>query len=601
MTVQKPSADIEFAEYLVVLRRRWGVVVLGVVVGLLGAVLAGVLLPKTYSSTASVIVQSTGEDGAVAGGRTTQPLNLDTEAQIVKSTAVAQLALDRMRMPPADTPTELSKSVSVAVPPNTSVLNITFFAPSAQVAQDGAESFATAYLDNRKSVAEDRSQADGAAVRSRIDSLQADLSALTERLASLKESSSEYSLARSQRDLTVRQLSDLNSELLSLSTGAVQPGSIITDAQLPLGPSTPNTVILAISGLLIGLVGGVLLAFLVDRSDRRLRDRRDLQRLGLDPLVQRLSITAPGRAWARGLNDFANVPLRQLGNTVLAGLPEGRGAVLVAGVSDDGSGSAVAVRLATVVARSGYDVLLVSANLGAVTSRDLVDGDGIAGLADVLRGEALVEDVASVVEGIPTLRVIGAGTGTTSASTLPQSIHSRDALDVLTSTTSLVVIDVTPTTVNADAQSLAALGLGVLLVGSANRTDRRDMEDAIDQLAHVHAFLLGAVLVTLVPTPASDAELSAEVAAGRATLPTSRQSARGIEQSHPTAETADGDQHAPPEVPLVAREAERARQQSPVADVRGPGASPAKAGRGPRRRRSSAHRPAGPPMEAGWE
>ena len=45
--------------------------------------------PKVYESHTSVLVQPAGSDTNVVGGRTRGDINLDTEAQLVRSTAVA--------------------------------------------------------------------------------------------------------------------------------------------------------------------------------------------------------------------------------------------------------------------------------------------------------------------------------------------------------------------------------------------------------------------------------------------------------------------------------------------------------------------------------
>ena len=96
MTASQEADSLEFADYLGVLRRRWLIVL---VLACVGIVAAGVYIaqsPKAYTATATVNVTATGiaqnQGGAVAGGRTSSAVNLDTEVQIVKSSTVAAIA-----------------------------------------------------------------------------------------------------------------------------------------------------------------------------------------------------------------------------------------------------------------------------------------------------------------------------------------------------------------------------------------------------------------------------------------------------------------------------------------------------------------------------
>src|SRR5205823_3616760 len=81
-------------------------------------------------------------------GRTKSDINLDTEAQLVASTPVATEAAKLLRT--KTSPDSLAANVTVEVPPNTSVLTITYAADTAKAAQAASHSFAQAYLQNRQ-------------------------------------------------------------------------------------------------------------------------------------------------------------------------------------------------------------------------------------------------------------------------------------------------------------------------------------------------------------------------------------------------------------------------------------------------------------------
>src|SRR6187401_2375897 len=97
MDVTRPASS-DLSDYLGTLRRNWWLTLVATVVGL--GVAGGITLaePKLYTSSASVLVQPTGaQDTNVVGGRTKGDINLDTEAQIVRSTAVAANAAALLR------------------------------------------------------------------------------------------------------------------------------------------------------------------------------------------------------------------------------------------------------------------------------------------------------------------------------------------------------------------------------------------------------------------------------------------------------------------------------------------------------------------------
>jgi capsular polysaccharide biosynthesis protein len=104
--------------------------------------------PQGYAATAAVLA------GPIATNQTHHTtdhravavavVNLDTEAQLVTSQPVSMLAAHLMHssLPPS----QLSSGVTVSVPPNSGVLDITCHAPTAAAAATCANAFAKAYV-----------------------------------------------------------------------------------------------------------------------------------------------------------------------------------------------------------------------------------------------------------------------------------------------------------------------------------------------------------------------------------------------------------------------------------------------------------------------
>jgi capsular polysaccharide biosynthesis protein len=82
-------------------------------------------------------------------------VNMDTEKQIAESTAVAEKAAEALGTNEA--PEALLEDLSVSVPTNSLVLEITFADPDPARAQAGAQAFADAYLSTRSNAPKRRS------------------------------------------------------------------------------------------------------------------------------------------------------------------------------------------------------------------------------------------------------------------------------------------------------------------------------------------------------------------------------------------------------------------------------------------------------------
>src|SRR3954454_14989495 len=133
MDMTRP-VQADMSDFLGRVGRHWWVAVLSVQFGAAAALGVTQLQEKVYESPTSVLVQAVGDqDSNVSGGRTKSEINLDTEAQLVGSTPVATIAAKLLKT--ATAPDILAEGVTVEVPPNTSVLVITYAADSPRSAR----------------------------------------------------------------------------------------------------------------------------------------------------------------------------------------------------------------------------------------------------------------------------------------------------------------------------------------------------------------------------------------------------------------------------------------------------------------------------------
>lgn len=271
------------------LARRWWVPVVGVLLGLATAVGALLLIQPKYQAQTSVLVNSI--DGTVDQGRTNSGINLDTEAQLVKSAVVATGAQKLLKS--SDPLEQLISDVSVTVPPNTQVLVIGYLSTDPALAQRGSHSFAQAYLDQRKVKAQAALDAQISALNKQQDALQEALTSLSGKVATLPSNSQGLKEAEAQIQITQGQLTSLASRLSPLRAAQVSPGSIISDAEKPTSPISPNRALVLASGAAAGGLLGLLLGLLLERFGRRLRSERDVRRLTGLPVVAEIRDDLP--------------------------------------------------------------------------------------------------------------------------------------------------------------------------------------------------------------------------------------------------------------------------------------------------------------------
>lgn len=239
--------------YLEPVRRQWRIIAIGTAVGAVVGVFLALVLPKQYVSSATLALSPTPADvGGVVSGRTSGQINLDTEAQLVRSAEVMDSVAEALGQ--QEQGTGLAKNVTVTVPPNTSIMTIAYRASDPETAQNGANATAESYLKNRRAVAE-------ATGKFRADGLKASVAQLDKQIAAAKSTGARDRLEESRAQL-IGQVAVIEAERVS-------PGRIVTKANAPGSADSPNTAVVVISFTALGFIGGLLVAIVLDRRRRR--------------------------------------------------------------------------------------------------------------------------------------------------------------------------------------------------------------------------------------------------------------------------------------------------------------------------------------------
>lgn len=481
MAAAADSAPVrELADYVRPLRRRWWWVAIGLALGMVLGLAAAAVVHHDYTSTASVVVTPTGaQQGAQQGvnnanGRTQDVVNLDTEAQIVKSDAVAARVRRALH---AHAPlATIERRASVTVPANTTVLRISYTAGSPRHAAAGAQAFATSYLAVRAATATRLLRAQKAAVRKQIASVADELT-LRKGQTSGAATARERSRAALRYKALAAESAALARQLSTLSTIVVTPGRVIAGATTPSG-GPGRWLLFLLSGAMIGLLLGAGGAVARDRTDTRLREPRDLEDAGIRVV---------------GVVDKPSNAVRtytRAGNAILGTSPGRGGVVLFAGPTWEPRDDDVALGVATAIRDVGGSVALVSIE------------DGSAEITQLgARGEVTRSDRAAEFAEL---------SATLAAATRGGDL--RQSVERLREDADFVVVDA------ADPAAEAVLPAcdNALLVVSMNATRVPDVVDAARELELSAVRVLGAVVTSGAPfAKPSDRTQSAESAARR--------------------------------------------------------------------------------------
>lgn len=497
MSTSEDTASLHLADYGTLLRRRWWIVLAGLAAGALVGLVVMLVVPPNYAASANVLVSPVdvpGQSTNVAGGRTNDAINLDTEAQLVTSATVAEGARKLMRSD--ESATTLADRVSVTVPPNSSVLTIEYTGRTPDDAAKGAHYFAMAYLENREATADQRAATQAKALSDQLADLRKQLKKVTSRIATLPTNSTDRQYATAEQNVLTGQISDLQKQLTPLEDPQIDPGHIITDASPPSSPSQPVPVLFLVSGAMLGLLVGLGVAVLRDRGDHTVRRARDVQKLLDLPVLADVPMPSRPASWTTLLpsQSGAAQEIRQLQHAITAGRDRHPKVLLVSSASPGPAAQVVAANLTTTLARAGSRVAHVCADFHTVTPGMLGVATG-PGLAEILLGERTVEAVLQRASVNDLVYVIGPGQRIGEVKDTLRTDDLRALVAMLGHGFDQVVLEAPPTTVNADAQAWAQFGDVSVVVVEQLYTRREDVLDAVEQLERVGCETLGVVVL----------------------------------------------------------------------------------------------------------
>lgn len=415
------------------LRRRWVVLAICVVAGVVGGFAQAQAQDKVYTSDARLFVNipaARDAQEALQGVQLSSDL-MQSYAQIVQSRSVADQIKTRLGLPASFS---LDGKITATQQPNTLILAVSATDTDAARAQSIAQAAVTVLNDKIRELETDRSK-----------------------------------------------------------SSAVE-ASIVDDATHPDSPSSPRPLRNALLGLILGLAAGVVVSLLLDALDRSVKTAAATEGLvGAPPLAivpqvrdAKSALLSGGTRARRAAEAYRTLrtSLRYLD-------PDNPVRTLLVTSPDDGDGkTTTAANLAMALSQDGQRVVLVDADLRkAGLSKLLAAADGI-GLSDVITGAITVDAALQDHRG---MALLPAGQLPPNPSEMLGSERMTAVLAQLAELADVVIIDAPPVLPVTDAVVLSAAVDGAALVVRHARTERGHAAEASRRLTAVGAHLVGFV------------------------------------------------------------------------------------------------------------
>jgi capsular exopolysaccharide synthesis family protein len=348
-------------------------------------------------------------------------------------------------------------------------------------------------------------------VEQQLDQMEANILATDQEIERLNQQLGTLFSARQIADVNT-QIDALNSKktalqnnyaalLASSRRGATNTINVLEPPNFPAEPIDSNLKVFLLAAGLLGLVLAASGAYLIEYLDDFLRTEQDaskylgLETLGIIPSAGKRT-TSDDRLL---FNAETHTPLVDAysGLRISLGLsmrdkPLWNLLVTCAGATEDKS--VVTANLCVELARAGYSVILVDADLYRPSQQRIFKLMNDIGLTTFLHDEEMHIGNLLQQTSQPGLAVLTSGPLHPNPAQLLGTKQITVLLDHLQDMADIVVVDAPPATVAVDASILATHADGVLMVLTAGRTKRGLANRAVNILRQVHANVLGVVL-----------------------------------------------------------------------------------------------------------
>jgi succinoglycan biosynthesis transport protein ExoP len=509
-------------QYLTILGRQKWLIGATMAIAVVVTVIGSRLIPPVYEATALVRITTParGNLGDVYYDLDYADRLMNTYIAIGSSRPIRAELMTHYGL------TELPE-LTVSILANTELLALTAKADKAQLASELANALATrlitwgeasltAETQNRQLALQQQlsdAERELNAVQAEYDALLAQntpnsglLSAIAQEL---EQKRSSYAHLLNQYEI-LRLRPVLQANLLTIVEPAVTPEQ----------PSSPNVMLLVALAAILGLAGGLGIAFMRENLDNRLHTVQQIEEVTGLPTLALVNEAEPAQWPDAKLNphSWPTDSYSRLAANLASRASEGNGLLVLVTSAESGEGkSPLVANLGAAIAKLGYGVLAVDCNFYHPSLHTLLQTGNKRGVIDLLRQRSQLDQTAQRTRQAQ-LRVIPTGQHVGHSAELFTLARITEFANQLRATGQIVLLDAPALLTSFEATLLATIADGILFVVGQSIAHETAVQQAQSMLTPMSEKLFG-VVITQSATSSNAIQQKYPVPAQQATQP----------------------------------------------------------------------------------
>lgn len=443
------------------IKHNWYIILACALIGAAAGVYLAEIRPAKYTSSTTVLVN------AIIGNPYTPDSNSDTlemlQTEAVSVTSQAALTEVQEQIDRDLEPALIRNRTTVAVPPNTQALKISYTDTDKDDPAEIVDAIAAVFLEQRRDLAD-------SAIQTRTDAVNKELDETND---DIRDARAEND-AELESNLLASRLG-LQAQLRELQAQPTDPGRVLTYGFEPAGSQTQHMILFGVAFGILGAIGGFLLALVRERRRDLIRSADDLADYAFDAPVTAIHGRELDESALRHLRMRLAPQIRDHGIISLVGLRPGQ--ALSSGVL-----------LSQSLASGGTSVVLIDATGTEPGHRELLEYDGTEGLAEALMGVSAKVPTAYQIE--KNLNYLPAGENALAASERLVTDRARTVIHGVAERFDLTMVASMPLD-EIEGEAIARLTAGVLLLVETGRSSHYQLGAALNTIQTQGRRLLG--------------------------------------------------------------------------------------------------------------
>lgn len=277
---------------------------------------------------------------------------------------------------------------------------------------------------------------------------------------------------------------------------------VLDKAEVPKTPFKPNKTLNILLSVIVGLFGGIGLAFFTEYLDNSIKTPEDIEKkvflppLGLVPHYTDNTDNLPVESitHSNGRSPIAEA-YRSIRTFILlstGGKPPR--IIMVTSPERNAGKTTTAINTAISLTKSDVKAVVVDADMRKPRLHRIFDLENKVGLSTFLSGNAEFGDGLIQTSGIENLDIIASGPVPPNPAELVSSYRFQDLLHGLYPLYNFIIIDTPPVLGMADPLIISQQADGVIMVVRSGQTPKEAVQEAKRLLISVNAKILGVVL-----------------------------------------------------------------------------------------------------------